>query len=104
MKLAEFESAGDDYCFYIGFAYDRSGNTLKIASKKDGSDAFDISAKSTVVGANVDLFSSKNGKVTDAVAGDVNTDKTGDGYGDVVFVRTQNDTLVEDIVIFEYNN
>lgn len=103
IKLAAFESAGDDYCFYIGFAYDRSGNTLKLANEKDGSDAINVSAKSTVTGASVDLFASKI-KVKDATAGDVDTDKTGDGKGDVVFVRTQNDTLVEDIVIFEYNN
>lgn len=103
LKLASFEAAGDDYCFYLGLAYDRSGNTLKIAEDEEGANLINLSAKSNVTGASVDLFASKI-KVKDATAGDVDTDSTGDGKGDVVFVRTQNDTVVEDIVIFEYNN
>ena len=109
IKLASFEAGGDDYCFYLGFAFDKSGTKLTIADNKEGEQnaaetaVIDLSAKSNVAGASVDLFASKI-KVKDATAGEVDADKTKDGKGDVVFVRTQNDTIVEDIVIFEYNS
>lgn len=103
VKLAEFEAGGDNYCFYMGLVFDKSGNTIKLADNKAGTDTINVSAKSNIAGASVDLFASKI-KVKDATAGEVDSDKTGEGKADVVFVRTQNDTVVEDIVIFEYNS
>ena len=103
IKLAAFEAGGDDYCFYLGFAYDKTGTKIVLADNKEGKNSIDLSAKSNVAGASVDLFASKI-KVKDAAAGEVDADKTGEGKADVVFVRTQNDTIVEDIVIFEYNS
>lgn len=103
VKLAEFEAGGDKYCFYMGLVFDKSGNTIKLADNKAGTDTINVSAKSNIAGASVDLFASKI-KVKDAAAGEVDSDKTGEGKADVVFVRTQNDTVVEDIVIFDYNN
>lgn len=80
-----------------------SNNRLTIADNKAGYNSIDLSAKSTVTGASVDLFASKI-KVSPATSGDINADKTGEGKGDVVFVRTLNDTIVEDFVVFKANN
>ncbi len=101
IKLAEFEVGGNYYCFYYGFAYDRSRNTL-ILSDNDYF-AINLMAKADIPAATVDLFSSKV-KVQSATASDVQYDPTGDGYGDTVFIRTLNDTIVEDVVIFKFNN
>ena len=79
-----------------------SNNRLTIADNKAGYNSIDLSAKSTVTGASVDLFVSKI-KVSPATSGDINADKTGEGKGDVVFVRTLNDTIVEDFVVFKSN-
>ena len=103
VKLATFEVGGNDYSFYYGFAYDKSGNTLKLSDNKEGNDAVNLSLKPDVSGASVDFFVSKI-KVSPATSGDINADKTGEGKGDVVFVRTLNDTIVEDFVVFKANN
>lgn len=112
--LVSFEESGDDYNFYFGYAYDKTSAKLTIASapatydSKDEKDVapkktYDLSAKSGTKGASVDLFASKI-KITDATAGEVDADKTSSADGDVVFVRTQNGTTVEDIVIFRANS
>ena len=79
-----------------------SNNRLTIADNKAGYNSIDLSAKSTVTVASVDLFVSKI-RVSPATGGDIDTDKTGEGKGDVVFVRTLNDTVVEDFVVFKSN-
>lgn len=96
-----FATGGNTYELISGLAIKRSGNTLTIRLNDETERS--ISLKSTLAGASVDLFASKV-KVSSAIAGDIDIDNTNDGKGDIIFARVKNDVLVEDYVIFEYED
>ena len=88
------------YHFILGYAKDRSSSNVTLVGGDNSTEKV-FRFSSDVIGASYDAFTA-NGKVVDAVYGDITFDPQfpaeGDD-GDFVFARVSNNVVVDDFVI-----